>query len=159
MKKVLLALVLIFLSATTHAFAATISIPDTSSEAGGEVVIPVKIDDAKGIAGFEFTITYDAITLKATGAVAGDITAGWMITPNTTQSGQMKVAGLDTSLIGLSSVSGTLVNLQFKVLGKKVKKSNFEFTVCKLSDSKGNKIVSTCKPGEIKVSGKAKPKQ
>jgi len=159
MKKVLLALVLIFLGVTSHVFAATITIPDTSADVGGIVVIPVNVDNAKGIAGFEFTITYDASALKATGTVAGDITSGWMITPNTTQSGQLKVAGLDTSLTGLSGVSGTLVKLQFKVLGKPGKKNDLEFTICKLSDSKGNKILSTCKPGEIKVSGKAKPKQ
>ena len=159
MKKVVLALVVIFLGVTTHAFAANILIPDTSADAGWEVVIPVNVDNAKGIAGFEFTITYDASSLKAKGAVAGDITSGWMITPNTTQSGQVKVAGLDTSLAGLSGVSGTLVKLQFKVLGKQGKKSSLEFTVCKLSDSKGIKIISTCRQGEIKVSGKAKPKQ
>src|SRR4030066_700287 len=118
MKKVVLALVVIFLGVTTHAFAANILIPDTSADAGWEVVIPVNVDNAKGIAGFEFMITYDASALKATGAVAGDITSEWMITPNTTQSGQIKVARLDTSLAGLSGVSGTLVKLQFKVLGK-----------------------------------------
>ena len=159
MKKVLLALVLIFLGVTSQAFAATISVPDTNADAGGEVVIPVNVDNAKGIAGFEFNITYDASALKATGAVAGDITSGWMITPNTTQSGQIKVAGLDTSLTGLSGVSGTLVKLQFKVLGKPAKKNTLAFAVCKLSDSKGNKIVSTCKQGDIKVSGKVKPQQ
>jgi hypothetical protein len=158
MKKVLLAIVLIFLSVTTHAFAATISIPDTNADAGGEVVIPINIDNAKGIAGFEFTITYDASALKAIGAVAGELTSRWMITPNTTESGQIKVAGLDTSLTGLSGVSGTLVKLQFKVLGKPGKKSSLEFTVCKLSDSKGTKIVSTCKPGEIRMKSSGKEK-
>ena len=98
MRRLPWAFFLILLSISTHAFAATISIPDNDAVAGAEVEIPVTVDDAKGMAGFQFTITYDASVLQATGAAVGELTSGWMITPNTTDKGHMKVAGVDPSL-------------------------------------------------------------
>ena len=160
MRKIPLALLLAFLSLSAYSFAATISLPDKNVDEGASVEIPVTVDDAKGITGFQFTVTYDTEALEASGADAGDVTSGWMITANTYDTGEMKVTGLDTSLSGLQSISGSLVNLQFKVIGKPGKKCNLAFTVCKLSDSAGNKISSICKDGNIKIktSGKGKTK-
>jgi hypothetical protein len=158
MKKMLLALVLVFVSLSVQAFAANISTPDTDADAGATIEIPVMADSAKGTAGFQFTVSYDASALQAIGAEAGDLTSGWMITPNVSESGQMKVAGIDTSLTGLRNGSGKIVKLQFKAVGKPGTKSTLSFTTCKLSDGSGNKIASTCKEGQIKIKGGGKGK-
>jgi hypothetical protein len=159
MRKTLLVFSLIFLFLSANAFAANISIPKTNADAGTAVEIPINIDDATGVAGFQFTITYDASVLNATGTVVGDLTSGWTITRNMSDTGQIKVAGFDASLNGLGSTTGSLVKLKFKVVGKSGNKSILKFTDCKLSDTAGNKIHSSCNKGTIKIkgSGKAKP--
>ena len=158
MKKMLLALTLVFVSLSAQAFAANIMIPDTDSDAGATIEVPVTVDSAKGAAGFQFTVTYDASALQATGATAGDLTSGWMVTPNVSESGQMKVAGVDTTLAGLQGSSGSIVKLQFRALGKAGAKSTLNFTTCKLSNTLGNKIASTCREGHIKIKGGGKGK-
>ncbi len=159
MRKRLLAFFLVFLALSANAFAANISIPKTNLDEGVAVEIPINIDDATGVAGFQFTITYDASVLNATGTVVGDLTSGWTITRNMSDTGQIKVAGFDASLNGLGSSSGSLVKLKFKVVGKSGNKSILKFTDCKLSDTTGNKISSTCNKGKIRIkgSGRAKP--
>ena len=160
MKTMFLALAVIFVSLSVQAFAANISIPDTDATEGATIEVPVTVDGAKGTAGFQFTVSYDASALQATGATAGDLTSGWMVTPNTNEAGQMKVAGVDTTLAGLQGSSGSIVKLQFKALGKPGAKSTLKFTTCKLSDSMGNKMASACKEGQIKIKsgGKGKSK-
>jgi hypothetical protein len=158
MKKVLVVLLMILVGTSAQASAANISIPDTDATEGATIEVPVAVDGAKGTAGFQFTVSYDASALQATGATAGDLTSGWMVTPNTNETGQMKVAGVDTTLTGLQGGNGSIVKLQFKALGKPGAKSTLRFTTCKLSDSMGNKMASSCKEGQIKIKGGGKGK-
>jgi hypothetical protein len=151
MKKILFVFSLIFLFLSAHAFAANISIPKTNVDVGTAIEIPINIDNATGVAGFQFTITYDVSVLNATGTVVGDLTSGWMITRNMSDTGQIKVAGFDTSLNGLGSTSGSLVKIKFKVIGKSGNKSSLKFADCKLSDTAGNKIPSTCNKGNVRI--------
>jgi hypothetical protein len=154
MRKTIFVLSLIFLFLSANAFAANISMPVTKADTGAVVIVPINIDDATGVAGFQFTITYDVSVLNATGTVVGDITSGWMITRNMSDTGQIKVAGFDTSLNGLGSTSGSLVKLKFKVVGKSGNKSSLKFVDCKLSDTAGNKIPSTCNKGNVRIKGR-----
>jgi hypothetical protein len=151
MRKTLFVFSLIFLFLSVNAFAANISMPVTKADAGAVVVVPINIDDATGVAGFQFTITYNASVLNATGTVVGDLTSGWTITRNMSDTGQIKVAGFDASLNGLGSSSGSLVKLKFKVVGKSKDKSILKFTDCKLSDTAGNKIHSSCNKGRVRI--------
>lgn len=157
MKKVLTLLVMVFVGLSAQAFAATVSIPDTDASADRAIEVPVMVDNAARITGFQFTVTYDASALQATGAGAGDLTSGWMITPNTNEAGQMKVAGVSTTLQELrAGSSGSLANLKFKVIKKSAKNSTLAFNVCSLSDSSGNKLSATCKEGQIRIKGPKK---
>ncbi len=155
----LLFLLAIFVGLTAQAFAATVSIPDTDADGGKTIDVSVMIDNAARVTGFQFTVNYDASVLEATGASAGDLTSGWMITPNTNEAGKMKVAGVSATLQELSpGNSGSLTKLQFKVIGKPGKKNALSFSVCSLSDSEGKKIASTCKEGQIRIKGPKKEK-
>ena len=158
MKKVLVLLVMVFVGLSAQAFAATVSIPDTDANPGAAIEIPVTIDDATGLLGFQFSVSYDAEALQAVGTKAGELTSGWMIVPNLSERGMIKVAGIDTSLTGLGKGVGNIVKLQFKVVGKPGKKNTLSFAVCSLSDSEGKKIASTCKEGQIKIKGPKKEK-
>jgi len=158
MKKVLVVLLMVFVGLSTQAFAANISIPDTDASGDKEIVVPVTIDNAANVTGFQFTVSYDASIFQAIGAVAGDLNADWMVTPNTKEAGKLKVAGLSTTLQSLRSGSGSLANLKFKLLNKLEKNSALSFSVCSLSDSSGKKLSATCKEGRIRIKGPKKEK-
>jgi len=158
MRKTLCAVLLVLLGSAVPTFGATVSMPDVYVTAGETVEVPVIIDNAAGIAGFQFTITYDAKLLEASGAVAGDLTGGWLVKTNTSHKGQISLAGVDTSLAGLGAVSGSLAKLQFRVVAKRDGATDLAFAVCKLSDGAGAKIASACDPGSITVTGTGKPK-
>jgi len=154
MKKTVLIFLVLFLSLSALTFKAHISIPNTDADVGTVVDIPINVEDASGIAGFQAAVTYDASVVQATEVAAGELTLGWMITPNMKNEGQIKVVGIDTSLRGLQSSSGSLVKLRFKIVGKSGKKSSLKFTMCKLSDTSGVEIPSNCKQGNIKINNK-----
>jgi hypothetical protein len=158
MKKVLVVLLMVFVGLSTQAFAANISIPDTDASGDKEILVPVTIDNAANVTGFQFTVSFDSSVLQAIGAEAGDLTADWMVTPNTNESGKLKVAGLSTTLQSLRSGSGSLANLKFKLLKKLEKNSTLAFGVCSLSDSSGKKLSATCKEGRIRIKGPKKEK-
>ncbi|MGC9066286.1 MAG: cohesin domain-containing protein, partial [Candidatus Ratteibacteria bacterium] len=47
-------------------FAVTVSIPNTNANPGTATVeIPINIDNATGVAGFQFTVTFDNTILNA----------------------------------------------------------------------------------------------
>jgi hypothetical protein len=137
-----------------EASAVVVSIPDTKAGAKEVVEVPVMVDDASGIAGFNFDITYDASALQALGVKKGSLTTGWMITPNITTAGKIKVAGFNMLLSGLSGGKGSLAVLRFKVIDNSKGNSSLAFNICKLSDSKGVSINSTPVPGKIRISHK-----
>jgi Cohesin domain len=158
MRKTMWAALVVFLGLALPAWGAHVSMPETNATAGETVEVPVLVDNAAGIAGFQFTVSYDAKVLHASGAVAGDLTGGWMVNANTAHKGEVTVAGVDTSLAGLGAARGSLAKVQFRVVAKKDGVSNLTFGVCKLSDNAGAKIASVCNQGSITVTGTGKPK-
>ena len=54
--------------------AANISIPSLYARPDSTLQVPVNIDDATGVGGYNFTLTYDASVLTATGTSAGSLT-------------------------------------------------------------------------------------
>ena len=98
--------------------AVNLSIPNSSAAPSSTVSIPIDVGQANGIAGFQFTLAFDSTVLKATGASAGSLDSGWTITPNTNTSGQITIGGLSSTLTPLSSGSGSLVKIQFNVIGQ-----------------------------------------
>ncbi|MCD6236599.1 MAG: hypothetical protein J7K13_01430, partial [Thermoplasmata archaeon] len=87
MKKLLISVIgVLFLGFIGFAYAApTVEIPDTTVDQNTQTVeIPINIDDATGVAGFQFTVTFDQNVLNATGRAKGDLTSGeeWHISAN-----------------------------------------------------------------------------
>jgi Cohesin domain len=158
MRRTMWAALVVFLGLAFPVWGANVSMPEMDATAGETVEVPVLVDNAAGIAGFQFMITYDAKMLQASGAVAGDLTGGWMVKANTAHNGEVTVAGVDTSLAGLGAVSGSLAKLRFTVVAKKHGASDLTFRTCKLSDNSGVKIASVCDQGSIAVTGIGRPK-
>jgi hypothetical protein len=67
-------LFLLYLFLTSNAFAASVSIPDTSVNTGTTVEVPLNIDSITNLAGFQLTVTYDPAVLQAAGSSRGDLT-------------------------------------------------------------------------------------
>jgi Cohesin domain len=157
MRKTMWAALVVILGLAFPAWGAHVSMPETNATAGEMVEVPVMVDNAAGIAGFQLMITYDPKMLQASGAGPGDLTGGWMVKANTAHKGEVTVAGVDTSLAGLGAVRGSLAKLRFTVVAKKGGASDLIFGICKLSDNAGVKIASACDKGNI-VTGTGKPR-
>lgn len=111
--------------------------------AGETVEVPIQIDSAAGVAGFQMTITFDSTLLEIKDVVSGGLTSGWMIQENLETAGQIRIVGLDSALTGLKESSGTLAILRFNIMGTAEADVNLVFTECKLSDVNGEAVEST----------------
>jgi len=151
---VMSAVCFLFLGFASFSNAVTVSIPNTEIASGTTTVeIPINVDNATGIAGFQFSVTFNNAILQATGSKVGSLTSGWTIIPNTTVSGQISVAGFDPTLTGLSSGSGSLCILQFNVVGEAGKTTDLVFTKCILTDVGSATISSTFTNGVFHITG------
>ncbi len=138
---------------STPLFATNLTIQNTTNTPGVSVEIPINIDDATNVAGYQFTITYNPDVLQATGILPGTLTAGWYLTPNINNSGKIILVGLDDTNQGISGGSGSLSILKFDVIGNVGATSNLDFTECKLKTSEANDIPSVPNNGSFKVKG------
>ena len=138
MKKSVWLGIMMFVLMSASVFGTTVSIPNTNVNPGTTTVqIPINIDNAAGVVGFQFTVTFDNSVLNATGAVAGSLTNGWLLQVNP-QAGQISVIGASATALG--SVSGSLSILQFNVVGNPGNSTNLSFTVHKLADTNAQHI-------------------
>ncbi|MCM8759130.1 MAG: cohesin domain-containing protein [Candidatus Omnitrophica bacterium] len=145
---------MILLIGCVSAFGVTVSIPNTSVNPGTATVqIPVNIDDATGVAGFQFKINFDNTVLNATGAIAGSLTTGWTVIPNTGTPGQIQVGGFSATPI--TGGSGSLCILQFNVVGTPASTTNITFTSDghKLTDFQAVQIPNTAQNGTFHING------
>lgn len=111
----ILCMIILFLMGTAfNALAATLCMPNNQSPSAS-IEIPIEIDGGGGIAGFQFTVTYDSSVLNCTSAVAGDLTSGWTIIFNPVTG---DILGVNPSLTPLAAgISGSLVKLQCDYAG------------------------------------------
>ena len=134
-----------------EASAVVVSIPDTNAGAKEVVEVPVMVDDATGIAGFNFDITYDPLVLQASGTKSGELTTGWIVMSNTETAGKIKVTGVNLTLSELSGGKGSLVKIKFKIIDSSKKDTALGFALSSLTNAKGDKIPLETIPGKIKA--------
>ena len=138
----------ILVCSALNASAVTVSLPDMQVPAG-PVEIPINIDDATGVAGFQMTVNYDSSVLDCTKAMPGDLTKGWSVTAKT-EKGKVNIGGFSPVLSELSG-SGSLAKLACTVIGDSPKKTEVKISSKKLVDSKGSEIKSSGVNGIFKV--------
>ena len=143
-----------------QAFAVTVSIPNSMVQTGtGTVQIPIQINQADGIAGFQFALVYDPSVLQATGWSKGSLTSGnfWNPVGNLNLPGQVMIgaygfnAGPPPEIKSLAAGTGSLVEIIFKVLGGAGGYTYVSLTGCKLADNAGSEIASTCLAGRVSI--------
>ncbi len=128
-----------------------VSLPDTSVARNSNVEIPVRVTDltGKNVIAYQLAVTFSGNVLKAKGiSTSGSLSAasGWTVLSNTNTSGQITVVG---SGITPLSGSGTLVKLQFEIVGSPGDSSALAFATCLLNE--GNPAASSSN-GRVRVS-------
>jgi len=132
-----------------------VSIPESQGNPSSSVEIPVNINNAGGVAGFQFTIIYDSSVLQATQVTAGSLTNGWPFGTNNVNlqnPGEIRIATYDPNLNELpQESSGSLCILKFNVVGGAGQTTNLLFTFSKLTNSMGNPISHITQDGTFTV--------
>ena len=87
---------------------ALVSVPGVSGNPGEDIIIPINIDDATGVAGGTIVLTFDADILTATGAQTTSLSNGFTLLPNPIP-GQITIGLM--SATGIESGSGALIEV------------------------------------------------
>ncbi len=134
---VLVPILLMFLL-VFNVFAAELSMPDVNLNAQEtEFVVPVQIKDANDVGGFQFEITYDSSVLELEKIENGELINGWIT--DSSLGNPLKVIGASISA-PITTQSGTLVELYFKVVNDSDTSTNLDFSMVKLTDKDGDEI-------------------
>lgn len=142
---------------TGSVMAVTVSIPDRQSAPGVRVEIPVAVDNASGVAGIQFNITYDAAVVQFVEIKPDTATMGWFGIDNTSVAGLIKTSRFTSTLTGLGAGACTLLNLVFDVPAGATGNFHFAFTLCKLVKDQGKEITSTSSGGLFQVTSSTTP--
>ena len=142
--------------------AVTVSIPNSMIQTGTATVqIPIQINQADGVAGFQFALVFDPSVLQATGWSKGNLTTGNAWNPvanlNLQSQGQVMigsygfVAGTPGQIISLPSGGGSLIQILFNVLGGAGDYTYLSLTTSKLVNNNGTEIASSSLAGRILI--------
>ncbi|MFZ5906445.1 MAG: cohesin domain-containing protein, partial [Nitrospirota bacterium] len=152
--KIVFMLFAAFLLLSANAYATEVSLPDLNVDPLAAVNIPINVDDGAGLAGYQFTVTYDAAVLTCTGAQKGSLTQGWDTpTVNATIPGQITVLSIDPSLVELGSGGGSLVILVCTAADNPGGTTSLHFDVVAVSDGEGNPVPATSDDGSLTING------
>ncbi len=118
-KRAIILLFLLCLFISKNALAVKISIPHTSAYKGALVEVPVNLDHAEALGGFQMTVTYDFTALRVSDVTSGDLSPSspWTIVRAIDTPGQIKIVAYDSSLGGPSKTNGSLIMILFLVTG------------------------------------------
>ena len=143
---------LLFLPVFVSAQAVISALPvgdENLPDIGDLLSVNIDIADGKGVAGFEFKLTYSDAVLEFSEAKLGDfLPAGAFAVPPKVEGGTILYGA---TAIGATAVgtNGTLATFTFKVLAQK--ESDLTFLSAKLSDAFAKEITSTTKAVTIKA--------
>lgn len=100
---------------TYRSGSADLSLPEISVPRNQTVQIPVSLANASGLVSAQWTVSFDSNVLRATGASIGNLSAGWAVSSNTNQSGQITVSMATGS--GAVTGDGIIARLNFEIIG------------------------------------------
>jgi len=122
----------------------TVTAEDTTAAAGDiDVPIPITVNDATGIAGFDITMTYDPTVITATGAQTTTLTNGFSIIANTSTPGTIVISAARATAI--TSGSGAIVEVLIDVIGPEGATSPENLVIVQLNNEAGSPI-PVCDP-------------
>jgi len=128
-----------------------VEIPDTSAAPGNTVNIPIKISDAKSVAGAEIKVTCDSTILNPVSASTTTLTDSFTIAHSDSLPG--KIAITMACSTGLPGGTGEFVNIKFQVSGSANigDTSPLHFELVALYEENTNPIPVTTQDGNFTV--------
>ena len=128
---------------------AVVSISPSAVESpaiGEQIVLNINIAGGENVAGYQFTLTFDATALRyVSGHNADYLPAGAFVVPPRVMGNQVTLAA--TSLSGGSEGAGTLATVTFEVFA--VKASSLRLSRVRLTDSDANFLAVRAENGEV----------
>ena len=129
----------------------TIQAARRSVIAGDLVLVPVWLVKGANVANLNLQLTYDANVIRPEGSVIkGNLLDNTLFTPNSAQSGIIRVAFAQTT--GIAG-TGTVVNVPFRAAGKPGDRSPVNLTVTSINDPNGGVPSIATISGEIVIVG------
>jgi hypothetical protein len=150
-KLVLFLLAILLLSA--HAFAAEVSIPAISGDPGAVVQIPINVDNAAGLAAYQFVVTYNTAVLNCNNVLKGGLTQGWDAPTFFATAGSINFLSVDPGLNELPGGSGSLAILECAAGSTPGASTPLQFGQALLSDGAGNPVNATTINGTFTING------
>ena len=92
-----------------------IQIDTVSGEAGGQIDLPVLLDNCAGVDSVQFDLNYDSAALEFVSMTPGDLFPAQYTVANSDVPGRVRIAC--ASALGLEG-AGTLLTLRFRLLGE-----------------------------------------
>lgn len=128
----------------------SVLVSDVSASLGQVgVVVSIAVDDAKGIAGGNFTLTYPAEALTAKQVKGTELLGGFLVTPNVQTPGQVRVSMAGAT--GIATGKGALVTVVFDVKAGAAVGSYDLVLEASLKDENGRAIPVTVRKGALTV--------
>ena len=85
----------------------------TGESGQSQVVVPVEVGGALGVAGGDLVITYDAGVLTAVAVESGDLSSTWLVSANLNEAGVLRVSLAGSQ--GSATATGSLLTVRFQV--------------------------------------------
>ena len=123
-------------------------IPDVTASTGSEVAVPVQFQEAQGIGGLMFDVSYGTSVLAFTRADPGSLAGDAVIEAREVDPGVIAIvvaSGKDISGIG------TLVTLRFTVIGGEDSATSLTPAVIQAYDTNGGNITIQTQEGSVAV--------
>jgi hypothetical protein len=132
------------------ASAIEMSIPSLSADAGSSIIVPINVDDAKGIAGGDITLTFDQTILTTKEARTTELTQSLNFVPNI-MANEVTVSMAGTK--GIAEGSGAIMEIVFEVnaVAKGGAKSPLTIRDVALYDELGNDIPVKVVNGSVTI--------
>jgi len=128
-----------------------LTIPNLEASPGDTITVPITIDDAKGVAGADINLTYDAKVLTISEVKSTDLSGALSLSSNTEIAEQITLSLAGAK--GIAEGSGSLIDLIFTVnsSAKVGSETQIKFKDAELFDALGETIPSSAQDGKIEI--------
>jgi Tol biopolymer transport system component len=127
-----------------------VSLPDVTGTPGETLVVPIAAEDATGIAGGDFTVSFDPAVARALEVRKTDLTNGFFL-GNSIDNLAGSIGISMANATGIAGGGGALVEIEFQVIGEVGEASALHFEYVKLYDAAASAIPVTATDGSILV--------
>jgi hypothetical protein len=129
--------------------AAVVQVGSVEGRQGEALRVPITISNAMGVAGFQFTLTFDPSVAEVREVYKGSLTEGFTLVRNiNNKEGWVKVTA--SSAKGVSG-SGEIAVIEVKLVGRPGSSTSLSIKDLKLNDEAGNLFEAATQDGSIKI--------